>query len=177
MLLLGARESRFPSAREWEQAARDIERLPSSAFKELPASIAEQLEARSCTIPQAAGILKPHNVIRGEFGRKGQKNWAVLCSKGGKSSVLIFWGKQTSCATELALGKDSNWLQTWEPGIVYSRRIAPVGADYIMAHHKWCGGPAPPPIEHQGIDDAFVGKASVVHYCYEGKWLELQGAD
>jgi hypothetical protein len=35
----------------------------------------------------------------------------------------------------------------------------------------------PPRIDHKGIDDAFVGKASEVHYYYRGKWLELQGAD
>jgi hypothetical protein len=30
--------------------------------------------------------------------------------------------------------------------------------------------------KHQGIDDMFVGKASVTNYCYQGKWLTLQGA-
>jgi hypothetical protein len=38
-------------------------------------------------------------------------------------------------------------------------------------------GPKPPPIDHLGIDDAFLEKASVVHYYYQGKWLQLTGAD
>ena len=32
------------------------------------------------------------------------------------------------------------------------------------------------PMDHQGIDDAIVGKASVVVYLYRGKWLHLSGA-
>jgi hypothetical protein len=39
------------------------------------------------------------------------------------------------------------------------------------------GGPAPPPITHQGIDEAFAGKASTVQYCHYGKCLSLTGAD
>jgi hypothetical protein len=32
-------------------------------------------------------------------------------------------------------------------------------------------------MDHQGIDDAFVGKASVALYFYRGMWLQLSGAD
>ena len=39
------------------------------------------------------------------------------------------------------------------------------------------GGPKPPPIDHQGINDAFLEKASSVHYFHEGKWLRLTDAD
>ncbi|PYR66590.1 MAG: hypothetical protein DMG20_12690 [Acidobacteria bacterium] len=39
------------------------------------------------------------------------------------------------------------------------------------------GGPKPPPIDHLGINDVFIEKASVVWYFYQGKWLQLQGAD
>lgn len=38
------------------------------------------------------------------------------------------------------------------------------------------GGPTPPPIDHDGLDE-YTGKASVVHYWYDGKWLTLQGMD
>jgi len=46
-----------------------------------------------------------------------------------------------------------------------------------MRHYRAYGGPEPPPIEHQGIDDAFLGKASITWYFHKGKWLRLQGAD
>ena len=61
--------------------------------------------------------------------------------------------------------------------IKFSRIISPADAKAILGYHAAYGGPTPPPIEHQGIDGAFVGKASVVHYCYGGRWLRLQGAD
>jgi hypothetical protein len=64
-----------------------------------------------------------------------------------------------------------------EDQIGYSRAISPVGREFIVRHYVAYGGVKPPPIDHQGIDDAFVGKASVVFYFYRGKWLELTGAD
>jgi hypothetical protein len=39
------------------------------------------------------------------------------------------------------------------------------------------GGPKPPPLDHEGISDIFIGKASVVWYWYRDRWLKLQGAD
>ncbi len=32
-------------------------------------------------------------------------------------------------------------------------------------------------VNHDGIGDVFVGKASTTLYCMEGKWVELDGAD
>jgi len=61
--------------------------------------------------------------------------------------------------------------------IGFSRGIKPVGKDFVMGHFRAYRGPKPPPIEHQGIDDAFIEKASVTWYLHEGKWLKLTGAD
>jgi hypothetical protein len=47
----------------------------------------------------------------------------------------------------------------------------------IRQHHEPFGGMKPPPLTHAGINDAFVGKASVVWYWPEGKWRELTGAN
>jgi hypothetical protein len=46
-----------------------------------------------------------------------------------------------------------------------------------MGHYRAYGGPKPPPIDHQGIDDAFLEKASVTFYFHKGNWLQLTGAD
>ena len=48
---------------------------------------------------------------------------------------------------------------------------------YIQDHYVRYGGPKPPQLDHDGIDDGFDGKASVVRYWYGGRWLQLQGAD
>ena len=173
-----SQQDRPPTPEDWQKAERDIKRVPPSAFKELPMAIVKQLEARGCTIPQAADISEPHNVIRGEFAQSGQMDWAVLCSKEGKSSILIFWQKPTACSSELPASEDKFWLQGLGQGrIGYSRKITAVGKKYVLDHFRTYGGPTPPALDHEGIDDAFVEKASVVHYCHQGKWLDLQGAD
>ena len=61
--------------------------------------------------------------------------------------------------------------------MVYSREIASVGRAYILQHYQAYGGTKPPPIDHQGINDAFVEKGSVVLYFYRQEWLRLTGAD
>jgi hypothetical protein len=46
-----------------------------------------------------------------------------------------------------------------------------------VSHYRAYGGPEPPPIDHNGVDDAFLGKAYVVWYYQNGEWLQLTGAD
>jgi hypothetical protein len=77
--------------RQFDEAERRIVRLPPAAFPELPGSVVHELQRRGCTIPQEAYTKKPHNVIHGEFARSGHKDWAVLCSIRGVSSILVFW--------------------------------------------------------------------------------------
>jgi hypothetical protein len=77
-----------------------------------------------------------------------------------------------------AKGPDTTWLQDKGNGkIGYSRAISAVGRKFIVDHYSAYGGPKPPPIDDQGINDAFVEKASIVRYYYRGNWLELTGAD
>ncbi len=178
MLTLALFQGGLPTSQQWEKAERQIPRRSPSAFKQLPSSIVKQLEARGCTIPQVGGVSGLHNVIRGEFAARGQTAWAVLCSKGGKSVIWVFWNKPSRCPRELAPMEDIHFLETGVSGqIEYSRGIRPVGKDYILKHYEAYGGPKPPTVEHQGIEDYFVGKASVIWYCYRGKWLQLTGAD
>jgi hypothetical protein len=78
----------------------------------------------------------------------------------------------------IAEGEDLNMLQgVGEGQIGYSRQILPVGEKYILDHYRAYGGPKPPPIDHLGINDAFLEKGSTVLYFYQGKWLHLTGAD
>jgi hypothetical protein len=164
---------------KWAVADSATLRLPPAAFSQLPRNIVQYLQGRGCTVPQTYLSREPHNVIGGEFARRGQIDWAVLCSRNGVSSILVFWRGSTKSVSEIAKAPDNGFLQTVSEGgkIAYSRAIESVGRDYIMSHYKEYGGRKPPPINHQGIDDAFVEKASVVRYYHRGKWLELKGAD
>lgn len=164
---------------KWELAARKVQRLRPSAFPELPVEIREKLDQAKCLVPQSFGDEKPHNLMRGEFARKGQLDWAALCSTGGKSTILMFWGKPTACPSRLAAQDDSNYVQLVAPERVeFSRMISAVDAEFIRVHYESYGGTKPPAtVDHLGIDDRYLEKGSVVHYCHNGKWLRLAGAD
>ncbi|MDQ1407114.1 MAG: hypothetical protein QOG55_2743 [Acidobacteriaceae bacterium] len=160
------------------EADRQVRRLPPSAFPELPTKIKRELERRGCTIPQVSADKKPQNVINGEFTGKGRTDWAALCSLNRASTILIFRNASAREPLELAPEPDADNLQAGAgTAIEYARSIKPAGRAYILKHYRAYGGPKPPTVDHQGINDAFVGKASVVRYFYAGKWLELTGAD
>ena len=60
---------------------------------------------------------------------------------------------------------------------VYSREISAVNKRFILRHYRAYDGPRPAPIDHNGIDDAILEKASITWYWHDGKWMQLQGAD
>jgi hypothetical protein len=145
-----------------------IVRLPPTAFPELPASLVTQLKRRGCAIPQPYTDRRA-NVIRGEFAKPRQTDWAVLCTREKSTSLLVFWNGSATNSIELANNPD-------DPGRIFDWFIRPVGLKFIMDHYRAYGGPKPPPIDHQGIESG-SNSASVVLYYYRGKWLKLQGAD
>lgn len=153
-------------------------RLAPTAFQRLPKNIVKYLKARKCSIPQSFINSSPHNVIRGQFARSGQFDWAVLCSRQRVSAILVFWNGSTKSVAEIARREDKDFLQVIaDEKVGFSRGISVVGKDYILKHYLDYGGKKPPKSRHQGINDAFIEKASSVHYLYRGRWLELQGAD
>lgn len=163
---------------DWDAANNRVLRLTPSAFSELPSNLKKDLERRECTIPQTFISTQPHNVISGSFARNGQIDWAVLCSTGQVSSILIFWGGSTKRTANIAAAPDKDYLQgIGDEKIGYSREIITIGRKYILEHYRAHGGPKPPPITHDGIENSFVEKASSVLYYHKGKWLTLTGAD
>ncbi len=167
------------TAQERERAAlRQIRMLPPSAFPELPAAVRADLEKRGCAIPQVFDQITPRNVVRGSFARAGQTDRAVLCSVRDSSSILLYWGGPARCPSLDERTANRNWLQGVGDGrLGFSRALGVAGRGAILQHYRRYGGARPPRIDHEGIDDAFVEKASEVHYCFRGRWLTLQGAD
>ncbi|MCW5977817.1 MAG: hypothetical protein KIT09_07050 [Bryobacteraceae bacterium] len=164
--------------KRWQAAARDIRRLMPRAFPNLPPAVTHDLDRRACLIPQTAYDQHPHNVVSGEFARRGQTDWAVLCSVNGASTILVFWRGETRDVAQIAPGEDLGSLQGMGEGrIGYSRMIGVADRKFILDHYHAYGGVTPPEIDHVGINDAFVEKASVVHYFHQGQWLRLTGAD
>lgn len=166
-----------------EVAAKNIRRLPVDTFQNLPRAIRATLRLRGCLVPQPAFDAghpdsRLRNVVEGEFFEKGKTSWAVLCSKDESSSIFVFRHASDSQPEEIAKWTDEMYLQGAGDGkIVYSRQIQTADRKYIVDSARGNGEPEPPPIDHQGINDIFLGKASTVYYWYRGEWLKLSGDD
>ena len=143
--------------RPFDEAQRQIVRLPPTAFPELSRKVIRELQRRGCTIPQPPSASKLHNVISGAFAKPGQTDWAVLCSLKGVSTILVFWNASEKNPAEIAHnGRPRFFFRAWRPTrIAYSRAIS---ADRQGLHHAALQclrrRQMPPPIDHQGVDDA-----------------------
>jgi plasmid stabilization system protein ParE len=165
-----------------------VRKLQPADIAGLPPEFVEKLNARGCTIPQFGVIgrggdrggastttAEPTNVIHGEFARHGQEDWAVLCSKGGSSTIVIYWGKTTSCPASLARLEDAHYLKRGKDKTVrYWRSIRALGESDLGDRPGIAGLK---PMAHQGIDDRFVGKSLALFYCSEGKWKIFPAKD
>jgi hypothetical protein len=162
----------------WAAADRAVRRLHPSAFPQLPSLIRRSLEQRRCLVPQSRVAAGAHNVIEGRLRRQGTKDWAVLCSRGGASTILVFWGGDPSMVDSLATAADRTYLQGMgAEGIVFSRYLSIADPTFIRAHAGRSNDPLPAGPIHEGINDAFAGKGSVVWYRDGQRWHELAGAD
>jgi len=168
-----------PNPQDWRAANAAVVRLKPSAFSNLPVIVRRYLEQQGCEIPQSFSGGTPHSVVRGRFTSATQTDIAVLCSKAQVSSVLVFRGGTTSAVAVLARHPDEGFLQVVDADgrVGYSRALSVASPSYIREHYAAYGGPKPPPLDHDGINDIFVQKGSVVWYWYRGQWLQLQGAD
>jgi hypothetical protein len=168
-----------PPASEWTRADAATVRLAPSRFGDLPAAVRRELERRGCSIPQTytAKAGRPDNVIRGHFISPTTTDWAVLCSRQRRSTLLVFRGGGVGKIDELAPGDDVGRLQdTGEGRIGYSRAIGVASPDDIREHNRNPTTPLPA-ILHEGIHDAFIEKGSVIWYWSDNRWLQLAGSD
>jgi TonB family protein len=167
---------------------RDTRLLPPSSFPELPTAFRAELERRGCMIPQSPEVREPNNVIRGEFARKHQIDWAALCAKGDEIAIVVFGGKPTACSAEVGSSSaaDGDYFRGDEEGnVTFLRSINRVGRQQIVESlrpteaggSKWVTKPPEyPALDHLGIvDGGFLGGyVSYVHYCSHGEWFKLE---
>jgi hypothetical protein len=165
------------SAGDWSRADAATTRLPPSEYQTLAAPLRGELQRRGCTIPQVYTGGPAHNVVRGSFRTAGHVDTAVLCSRQRASSILVFWGSDPKDVSDLAARSDAKFLQVIAPGhIGFSRLIRAASPAFIREHEARARGGFSP-ATHDGIEDVFVEKASIVWYWWEGRWLQLTGAD
>lgn len=155
-----------------------IIRLKPSDFRQLPAAVRRDLDRRDCRIPQMPDKTAPHNVISGAFITSGSRDWAVLCSVKGASRVLVYRGGGVKRVDSIGRRDDRDYVQGGASGVMeFSRRIFIAEAKMISKDATERGGPKPPPLDHDGIGDAFQDKTSTIRYYSRGKWIELPGAN
>lgn len=165
-------------AQDWSGADAVTKRLKPSEFANIPPAVRAELEHRGCTVPQPHGAMHPANIVSGRFTTGKQVDWAALCSRERISVILVFRGGSTTDVAELAPKPDIGYLQRIGDDIIgYSRNIEAADAQYIQEHHDPRSRTALPPLDHDGINDTFVEKASVVWYWSGSRWLQLAGAD
>ncbi len=177
LLVLSRATSQDSLDNQWKVAERQIKRLSPSAFEKLPITIVEELIKDDYTIPQCSEHPDPHNVISGEFKVSGKKDWAVLASKDGVSSIIIFWGGVAKDTTHLLAERDIGYLQGGEHEIEYSRLIEVVGKVEISKNKNILNDCSTILIDHDGIENYFWNKASAIYYLHQCKWLEFFGSD
>lgn len=169
-----AQHSEHPMLKQFDEAERRIVRLPPTRFPELPPNIARDLQKRGCEIPQDElnPGSRPNNVIKGEFFRAGQTDWAILCSVEGVSSILVFPNGSEKNVASIGSAKDRNYLEGEATGIIFSRLIKPFGKRSILNIRR-DEGIVLPRIDHAGILDAFADKTSGVWYFDGAEWRIL----
>lgn len=160
---------------------KSLHRLGVEAFPGLPPAVVSTMRELGCQIPQpyeAPHRPGPQNVISGHFFDAGTESWAALCSVSGTVRLLAFRGPFDTAPVTLVGGLEISYFQMLdEQKAGFSWLITPTGPSVIRRYHEAYGGPALPPLAHDGIESHFLGKASVILYWHDGRWLRLQGAD
>ncbi|MEX2283256.1 MAG: hypothetical protein WEE89_12300 [Gemmatimonadota bacterium] len=164
--------------RALHQAVRELVRIPIEAFDIVPAQVRAEFSALGCRVPQSFHNQRPHNVIKGRFASPNQQDWAALCARGDSSVIAVAWGGPARCPAPIALSEDRGWFQGIDQDRVgYSRAIGTATMEFILEMARAFNKPLPPAQDHDGINEAFVEKASKVHFCHNGRWYLLQGMD
>lgn len=118
-----------------------------------------------CMIPQTYEARAPENVIHGSFEKKGSNDWAALCSVHGTSTLYVFFASNLAHPIALRSQADKLWLgREWGEGYGSAWGIATRPARLMPSKNN---------VDHDGIEDAFVERSSVVHYFKEGRWVTL----
>jgi len=170
---------------DWDLKDSLTVRLSPDEFPYLPDEIKEYLKDRDYTIPQSWAKSMPHNVISGEFKKNGQVDYAVLASKNRVSSIIIFWNSSTAEISKIAEFPDKTHLQyLHDEEQWFSRYISTAPAQSVRYYYEravqdesYGEVESGIDITHDGIEDVFLSKASVIFYMVSGNWMRMIAAD
>jgi hypothetical protein len=157
----------------WADAATRVVRLSPDSSPNVPVDIRRRITADGCTVPQrwtprndslergfdglvrgyepTAPPVAPTNLISGEFGAEGQRDWAVLCSINGRSSIRVYWGGPSACQTAFELIEDVRLLQDYTFDYAIEKAAIPTMRSIARNVEERDGDLNLPPLTHDGI--------------------------
>lgn len=180
LLACGAAQAQHQGS-PWAEADLAVRRAAPAEIPSLPGEVRTELERRGCRIPQPFDAKQLENFTQGSFVERRGKDWAVLCSIARVSRVLVFPKGSVEDVQEVpgSRRKDAEYLQAIGGGAIgFSRRIraiTPAAAHRYQRAYGTKGDQVR--LRHDGIEDAFVQKASEVLYFDGERWIRAQGAD
>jgi len=161
---------------------QSVRRLAPAAFPALPVAIRHDLELRRCLVPQPFDAHAPTNIIHGAFTSAKTLEWAILCSAHDTSQILIYRDPISGDARlldSLQRAADIGWMQRigdarWS----FSRLLRTLPLERIRSWRRDVDGRTiPQPIDHDAIEQIFVGKSAEAFYGAAGRWHRQITAD
>jgi hypothetical protein len=148
-----------------------IRHLPVSSFPELPAPIQELLNRRGCMIPQTYAAHHPENVVHASLERAGSSDWAVLCSAGGKVSLLVFFTDVPAQPVILASAPENDRLQAHDTTGVLGFNWGIDPASPAQVREAQSGMEHRPALaDHDALADSVVERRTVYHFYAKRAW-------
>ncbi|HUP56073.1 MAG TPA: hypothetical protein VM598_01380 [Bdellovibrionota bacterium] len=91
---------------DWAKAFEELPRLAPESLKDVPSGLVALLKKKGCRVPKAA-----RGVTKGHFQNGQDVDWAALCSRDKKSSVVVYFAKPAGCADELGSLDEKNEME------------------------------------------------------------------
>lgn len=154
-----------------------IRHLPINAFPQLPASVQDALTRRGCLIPQTYEAHQPENVVHASLERPGSSDWAVLCSAGGRVSLLVFFSSGGDPMV-VASAPETDRLQAHEATNVLGFNWGIDPASPQTVHEAQFGMSHPPPrLDHDALADSVIERKTIYRVYTKGAWTVIDTQD
>ncbi len=152
-----------------------IRHLPVSSFPALPRAVQDELNRRSCMIPQTYEAHRPENVAHADFEGRGGTDWAVLCAVKGTVSLLVFFDGGSLPPAVLASVPETERLQVHDvSGVLgFNWGIDPASPRQV-AEAQYGMSPRPPVLDHDALADTIVEHKTVYHFYAENAWTMVK---
>ena len=159
-----------------------VRRLAPASFPALPVAIRNDLERRRCLVPQPYDAHASTNIVHGAFRSASVSEWAILCSAQDTSQILLYRAPTNGDARpidSLQRAADVGWMQqTSDTGWGFSRVLRTLPLERIRTWHRDIDGHTiPQPVDHDAIEQLFLGKAAEAFYCAAGRWYHQVTTD